>query len=194
MNNSQEFTDIVCAQNRAKVKFLLHVTQIDTPVFHLSGIAAAGCIHCQCLTDNLRWNGLFLLLAAGMIGSFLLYLVLGRHIDGLLGLLPCSKPFVYGTFPAFDLLFTSLPGVINSRVESYPNNIVSGLCHNNWFLHTLGNLDAQQAHAKLDDLANVLCQNQTEHLEVAVGLFHDAEVMVELVELLGQVIAVVGND
>ena len=128
MNYSQEFTDIICAQNRAKVEFLLHITQIDTPVFHLSGIAAAGCIHCQCLTDNLRWNGLFLLLAAGMIGSFLLYIVLGRHIDGLLGLRTGIKGFINGTFPSFYLLSAGLPGIINPRIKTYPDN-VEFLCH-----------------------------------------------------------------
>ena len=64
-----------------------------------------------------------------MLRSFLLYEVLRRQIDCLLGLLSCGKPLIYGTFPALYLLFAGLPGLINPRIQPNPNNIKLILCH-----------------------------------------------------------------
>ena len=61
------------------------------------------------------------------------------------------------------------------------------------FLHSFRNLDAEKCHAVLDGLCHVLGDEQAE-LRLLVGVsIEDAEVVVELVECLGQFVAVVGN-
>ena len=129
MHYSQKLTYVVCTQYRAEMKLLLHISQINPTVLHLSGIAAACGIYSQGLTDNLRWNGFFLLFAAAlMVSGFLLYEVLGWQVNGLLGLLTGIKSFVYGTFPAFYLLFAGLPGILHPGIQPNPDN-VKLLCH-----------------------------------------------------------------
>ena len=60
-------------------------------------------------------------------------------------------------------------------------------------LHPLGHLDAQQAHAVADNLRHVGSKYQA-HLFLCLGVgIEDAVVVVELVELLGEFIAVVGD-
>ena len=60
-------------------------------------------------------------------------------------------------------------------------------------LHPLGHLDAQQTHAVADNLRHVGSKYQA-HLFLCLGVgIEDAVVVVELVELLGEFIAVVGD-
>ena len=61
------------------------------------------------------------------------------------------------------------------------------------FLHALWHLDAQQTHGILDDLGYILGQHKTEELLLLVGLVEDRVVMIELIEHLGELVAVVGN-
>ena len=65
------------------------------------------------------------------------------------------------------------------------------LCHQ--LLHALRHLDAQQTHAILDNLGDVLCQHQAHGLDVLVGLVEDGVIVIELVENFRQFIAVVGD-
>ena len=62
-----------------------------------------------------------------------------------------------------------------------------------WSLHSLRHFDAQQGHAVLDDLGHVAGNDQTRLLLALVLLVEDGVVVVELVEHLGQLVAVVGN-
>jgi hypothetical protein len=60
-------------------------------------------------------------------------------------------------------------------------------------LHAFGHLDAEQCHGVLDGLGHVLRQYQTgDLLGVGVGT-EDAVVVIELVEVLGELVAVVGD-
>ena len=72
--------------------------------------------------------------------------------------------------------------------------LLKTISNKHYGLHTFGNFDAQQAHAQTDYLAHLARQGETEHLDVGILLAQDAEVVVELVVLLHQVIAVVGYD
>ena len=60
-------------------------------------------------------------------------------------------------------------------------------------LHPFGHLDAEQAHAEADDFGNCLSKGETEEFEGLVGLAEDGEVVVELVERLGEFVAVVAD-
>lgn len=71
--------------------------------------------------------------------------------------------------------------------------LLKTISNKHYGLHTFGNFDAQQAHAQTDYLAHLARQGETEHLDIGILLAQDAEVVVELVVLLHQVIAVVGN-
>ena len=71
--------------------------------------------------------------------------------------------------------------------------LLKTISNKHYGLHTFGNFDAQQAHAQTDYLAHLARQGETEHLDIGILLAQDAEVVVELVVLLHQVVAVVGN-
>ena len=71
--------------------------------------------------------------------------------------------------------------------------LLKTISNKHYGLHTFGNFDTQQAHAQTDYLAHLARQGETEHLDVGILLAQDTEVVVELVVLLHQVIAVVGN-
>ena len=62
-----------------------------------------------------------------------------------------------------------------------------------YILHSFWNLDAEQRHTVLQDLCHVGCKNQTGNLLCLALSIQDAVVVVELVELFGQLVAVVGN-
>ena len=59
--------------------------------------------------------------------------------------------------------------------------------------HAFGDFDAKETHAVLDDFGNVLGKHETDGLLLLVGLVEDRIVVIELVEHLGQFVAVVGN-
>ena len=62
-----------------------------------------------------------------------------------------------------------------------------------YILHSFRNLDAEQRHTILQNLSHVGCKNQTGNLlSLALGI-QDAVVVIELVELLGQLVAVVSD-
>lgn len=71
--------------------------------------------------------------------------------------------------------------------------LLKTISNKHYGLHTFGNFDAQQSHAQTDYLAHLARQGETEHLDVGILLAQDAEVVVELVVLLHQVVAVIGN-
>ena len=71
--------------------------------------------------------------------------------------------------------------------------LLKTISNKHYGLHTFGNFDAQQAHAQTDYLAHLARQGETEHLDVGILLAQDTEVVVELVVLLHQVVAVIGN-
>ena len=71
--------------------------------------------------------------------------------------------------------------------------LLKTISNKHYGLHTFGNFDAQQAHAQTDYLAHLARQGETEHLDVGILLAQDAEIVVELVVLLHQVVAVIGN-
>jgi len=71
--------------------------------------------------------------------------------------------------------------------------LLKTISNKHYGLHTFGNFDAQQAHAQTDYLAHLARQGETEHLDIGILLAQDAEVVVELVVLLHQVVAVVSN-
>lgn len=71
--------------------------------------------------------------------------------------------------------------------------LLKTISNKHYGLHTFGNFDAQQAHAQTDYLAHLARQGETEHLNVGILLAQDAEVVVELIVLLHQVVAVVSN-
>ena len=71
--------------------------------------------------------------------------------------------------------------------------LLKTISNKHYGLHTFGNFDAQQAHAQTDYLAYLARQGETEHLDVGILLAQDTEVVVELVVLLHQVVAVIGN-
>lgn len=71
--------------------------------------------------------------------------------------------------------------------------LLKTISNKHYGLHTFGNFDAQQAHAQTDYLAHLARQGETEHLDIGILLAQDAEVVVELIVLLHQVVAVVGN-
>lgn len=71
--------------------------------------------------------------------------------------------------------------------------LLKTISNKHYGLHTFGNFDAQQAHAQTDYLAHLARQDETEHLDVGILLAQDTEVVVELVVLLHQVVAVIGN-
>ena len=60
-------------------------------------------------------------------------------------------------------------------------------------LHALWHLDAQQTHGVLDDLGHILGQNKAEELLLLIRLVEDRVVMIELIEHLGELVAVVGD-
>ena len=130
MHDGQKFTYVVGAQDGTKVKLLLHVAQIDGAILHISGISAACRINGKSLSDNLRRQWFILLFATTLVfWSFLLYVVLGRFINSFFRLGTSIERFIYGTFPAFNLLFAGLPRVIYPRIQPNPNNIEFVLCH-----------------------------------------------------------------
>lgn len=71
--------------------------------------------------------------------------------------------------------------------------LLKTISNKHYGLHTFGNFDAQQSHAQTDYLAHLARQGETEHLDVGILLAQDAEVVVELIVLLHQVVAVVSN-
>ena len=71
--------------------------------------------------------------------------------------------------------------------------LLKTISNKHYGLHTFGNFDAQQSHAQTDYLAHLARQGETEHLDVGILLAQDTEVVVELVVLLHQVVAVIGN-
>lgn len=71
--------------------------------------------------------------------------------------------------------------------------LLKTISNKHYGLHTFGNFDAQQAHAQTDYLAHLARQGETEHLDIGILLAQDAEVVVELIVLLHQVVAVIGN-
>lgn len=71
--------------------------------------------------------------------------------------------------------------------------LLKTISNKHYGLHTFGNFDTQQAHAQADYLAHLARQGETEHLDVSILLAQDTEVVVELVVLLHQVVAVIGN-
>lgn len=71
--------------------------------------------------------------------------------------------------------------------------LLKTISNKHYGLHTFGNFDTQQSHAQTDYLAHLARQGETEHLDVGILLAQDAEVVVELVVLLHQVVAVVSN-
>ena len=60
-------------------------------------------------------------------------------------------------------------------------------------LHPFGHFDAEEAHAVLDDLGHVLGYDEAHGLLLLVGLIEDRVVVIELVEHLRELIAVVGD-
>lgn len=71
--------------------------------------------------------------------------------------------------------------------------LLKTISNKHYGLHTFGNFDAQQSHAQTDYLAHLARQGETEHLDIGIFLAQDTEVVVELVVLLHQVVAVIGN-
>ena len=62
-----------------------------------------------------------------------------------------------------------------------------------YILHSFWNLDAEQRHTVLQDLSHVGSKNQTGNLLSLALSIQDAVIVIELVELLGQLVAVVSN-
>ena len=62
-----------------------------------------------------------------------------------------------------------------------------------YILHSFWNLDAEQRHTVLQDFCHVGCKNQTGNLLSLALSIQDAVVVIELVELLSQLVAVVSN-
>jgi high-affinity nickel permease len=60
-------------------------------------------------------------------------------------------------------------------------------------LHAFGDFDAKEAHAVLDDIGDVLGEHEADGFLLLVGLIQNAIVVVELVEDLCELVAVVGN-
>ena len=60
-------------------------------------------------------------------------------------------------------------------------------------LHSFWNLDAEKCHTVLQDLSDIGSKNQTGDFLCLALSIQDAVVVIELVELLGQLVAVVGN-
>ena len=60
-------------------------------------------------------------------------------------------------------------------------------------LHAFGDFDAKEAHAVPDDLSDVLGEHEADGFLLLVGLIQNAIVVVELVEDLCELVAVVGN-
>lgn len=71
--------------------------------------------------------------------------------------------------------------------------LLKTISNKHYGLHTFGNFDTQQSHAQTDYLAHLARQGETEHLDVSILLAQDAEIVVELIVLLHQVVAVVSN-
>ncbi len=71
--------------------------------------------------------------------------------------------------------------------------LLKTISNKHYGLHTFGNFDTQQSHAQTDYLAHLARQGETEHLDIGILLAQDAEVVVELIVLLHQVVAVIGN-
>lgn len=71
--------------------------------------------------------------------------------------------------------------------------LLKTISNKHYGLHTFGNFDTQQAHAQTDYLAHLARQGETEHLDVGILLAQDAEIVVELIVLLHQIVAVIGN-
>lgn len=71
--------------------------------------------------------------------------------------------------------------------------LLKTISNKHYGLHTFGNFDAQQAHAQTDYLAHLARQGETEHLDIGILLAQDAEIVVELIVLLHQIVAVIGN-
>ena len=61
-------------------------------------------------------------------------------------------------------------------------------------LHPLRHLNTKQAHARLDDFRHSLAEGKADSTLLRVFLLQDLEVVIEAVELLRQVIAIVGDD
>ena len=62
-----------------------------------------------------------------------------------------------------------------------------------YILHSFWNLDAEQRHTVLQDLCHVGCKNQTGNLLSLALSIQNAVVVIELVELLSQLVAVVSD-
>jgi hypothetical protein len=60
-------------------------------------------------------------------------------------------------------------------------------------LHAFGDLDAEKCHAVLQNLGHVASQHEAHGFLLLVGFVEDAVVVIELVEDLGEFVAVVGN-
>ena len=71
--------------------------------------------------------------------------------------------------------------------------LLKTISNKHYGLHTFGNFDAQQSHAQTDYLAHLARHGETDHLDIGILLAQDAEVVEELVVLLHQVVAVIGN-
>ena len=60
-------------------------------------------------------------------------------------------------------------------------------------LHPFGHLYSQESHAEADDFGNGFGEREAEHLEVFILFAKNGEVVVELVECLGEFVAVVAD-
>ena len=61
-------------------------------------------------------------------------------------------------------------------------------------LHFLRHLNAKQSHAKAYDFGHALTERETHGAHVIVGLLQNLVIVVEAVELLGKVIALICDD
>ena len=113
--------------------------------------------------------------AAGRILGQLLYHQ-RTHAEAHCRLCTCVVRTAEGDYSAKDI------GHQRDRALTYPNP-----------LHTLRNLDAEESHTVLDDFGDIAGEDKAEGTLLLVGLVEDAVVMIELVEDLGELVAVVGN-
>ena len=60
-------------------------------------------------------------------------------------------------------------------------------------LHPFGHLDAEESHAEGDDFGDGFGKGEAEDFQVFVGFAKDGEVVVELIECLREVVAVVAD-
>ena len=57
MDDGQELSDVVCAEDRAEMEDFRARSQVDAAIFHLPGIAGAGCIYGPRISFHLRREG-----------------------------------------------------------------------------------------------------------------------------------------